>query len=367
MPVAPLGRDSGPGRVLVEGYAERRQFRFSFSFIARATLLVVFVYALLSAAWLARDILFIGFLGILFAAFLSIFIEWLEPYMPRWTATVLVFFTFLLVVGLFFWISWPALQTQIGTLRREVPGVVDNVADWVEAQMAAIAGERRAGDPLRQQLNERLSTEAVNVVAGALPLLNTLLGAITGSVLVLFTGIFLAMNPRMYLEGFLTLVPRRSRDELRTALEDAGGKLRRWIGAMTLLMIFIFALTTPALWLLGVPAFLALGILAGLLNFVPFVGPILSAIPAMALALTVSPLTALWVALLYVAIQQVESNALVPVLMNKAVDLPPALMLLFQMIMAVLFGFIGLVVAVPMLAVAKVLVQRIYVERLERE
>lgn len=346
---------------------DRRQFRFSFSFIARATLLVVVVWALLNAAWLARDILFIGFLAVLFASFLSIFVDALAPYLPRWAATLGVFIGLILVLSGFFFLTWPSLESQIATVREDVPRMVENITGWAQAQIRAVSGGAPPAEEFRQQLNQRLSTEAANIVAGALPLLNTVLGAVTGILLVVFAGLFLAVNPGVYLNGFLAMVPTRGRARLRSALEEAGASLRRWIAGMSISMLVIFVLTTGGLWLLGVPAYLALGLIAGLLVFVPFVGPILSSVPAILLGLTVSPAMGLWVALLYLGVQQVESNALTPIIMKKAVALPPALMLLFQMAMSVLFGFIGLLVAVPLLAVTKVLVERLYVEQLEAD
>lgn len=349
--------------------ADRRRFRLRFSFLAKATLLVLVVFALVNAAWLARDIIFIGFLATLFAAFMSIFVDRLEPWLPRWLATVLCFFTLLLLLTLFFVLAWPSLQGQIATIRAEVPRIVDGAAEWVEAQIRALApGDEQVGEEeFTRRVNERMGAEAARIVGGALPLLNTVIGALTGLLIVVFAGLFLTVNPRMYLDGFIELIPPRARARTRDALIESGGTLRRWIGGMSVSMVVIFVMTTTGLWLLGVPAYLALGTIAGLLVFIPFVGPLLSAIPALALALTISPVMMLWVALLYFGIQQVESNALTPVVMKKAVDLPPALMLLFQMAMGVLFGFIGLLVAVPLLAAAKVLVRRLYIEQLTED
>ena len=346
--------------------AERRRFRVSFSFLAKAVLLVLLVYALVNGLWLARDIVFVGFLGVLFALFLSIFVDRLEAFMPRWLATVLTFLTWLGMVTLFLVLLWPSLQGQIATIRTDVPEIIDDAAAWVQEHVRELAPGEGAdsGEEMAQEVNQRMGEEAARIVAGALPLLNTVLGALTGALIILFAGVFLAVNPRVYLDGFVELVPPRGRERVRNALLEAGTMLRRWIGGMSISMLVIFVLTTSGLWLLGIPAFLALGVIAALLVFIPFVGPILSAIPAMALALTISPAMALWVALLYFGIQQVESNALTPLVMNKAVELPPALILLFQMAMGVLFGFIGLLVAVPLLAAGKVLVQRLYVDQL---
>lgn len=352
---------------------ERRRFRVSFAFLAKAMLVVLLVYALLNGVWLARDIVFIGFLATLFALFLSIFVDRLEPVLPRWLATVLCFFAWLGLLVLFFFLAWPSLQSQIATIRLEVPAIIDDVSGWIQAQVRAMApgdgdgGGADPGDAFARQINERMGTEAARIVSGALPLLNTALGAISGLLIVLFAGVFLTVSPRTYLDGFIEMVPPRGRARTREALLEAGTTLKRWIGGMSVSMLVIFVLTTAGLWILGIPAFLALGMIAGLLVFIPFVGPILSAIPAMALALTVSPLMVLWVGLLYFGIQLVESNLLTPLVMKRAVALPPALILLFQMAMGVLFGFIGLLVAVPLLAALKVLVQRLYVDQLSEE
>lgn len=348
---------------------DRRRFRVSFAFMAKATLLVLVVFAMMNGLWLARDIVFIGFLAVLFASFLSIFVDRLEGRVPRWAATLLVFLAWLGVLVLFFLLMWPSLQSQIATIRRDVPEIIDAVSRWIQTQVRAMApGDGQApSDEFARQINERMGAEAARIVSGALPLLNTVIGALAGLLIILFAGVFLTVSPRTYLNGFIELVPPRGRERTRGALLEAGTALRRWIGGMSVSMVVIFTLTTVGLWLLDVPAPLALGLVAGLLVFIPFIGPILSAIPAMALALTVSPVMVLWVALLYFGIQQIESNALTPMVMKRAVDLAPALILLFQMAMGVLFGFIGLLVAVPLLAATKVLVQRLYIDVLDED
>jgi predicted PurR-regulated permease PerM len=341
--------------------------RLTYGFIAKATLVALGVWALAFAVWLARDLFFISFLAILFAIFLSLFVDPLSRHMPRAAAATLSLALLALLVGGFFWVYWPSLQAQLATIQAEVPLRVQELAGAVERQLRLLMGDMRPSEGIRVEIEARLRMEAARIVAGALPLLNTLLGALVGSVLVIFTGFFLALNPGGYVDGVLRLVPARGRARLRDALLEVGSNLKRWMAGMSVAMLMIFVTTTAGLYLLNMPAPLALGLIAGILNFIPFVGPILSAIPAVALALTVSPTMALWVLLLYTVIQQVESYALIPVVMRRAVRLQPAVTILFQMVMAVLFGFLGLVVAVPLLAAIRVLVRRLYIDRLDEE
>jgi predicted PurR-regulated permease PerM len=339
--------------------------RFTYGFVAKAAMVALGVWALAYSLWLARDLVFIAFLSVLMATFFSLFVDPLSRHMSRALASVLTLAFLATVLGAFFYFSWPALQAQIGTIRMEMPRLVQDVAGWADRQLRIVMGDMRPTDGFREQIELRVGEEAAKILAGALPLLNTLLGAIVGGALVIFTGFFLVLNPTSYLNSVLRLVPLKGRPRLRSALEEVAINLKRWLAGMSVAMLMIFVTTTTALWLLGVPAPLALGLIAGVLNFIPFVGPILSAIPAIALALTVSPSMALWVAILYVVIQQIESYALIPVVMRHAVRLQPAATLLFQMMMAVLFGFLGLLVAVPLLAAIRVLVRRLYTDRLE--
>jgi predicted PurR-regulated permease PerM len=126
-------------------------------------------------------------------------------------------------------------------------------------------------------------------------------------------------------------------------------------------MVFIGLLTGIGLWLLGIPGALALGVIAFILEFVPFVGPILSSIPAILLALAFDPATAIWVVLLYIVIQQLEGNVIEPLVQQRAVDLPPALLLFSIVAGGLIFGMVGVVFAAPLLVVVFVMVKRLYV------
>lgn len=336
--------------------------------VARNVMIAIALVATAYLLWQGRDILFVMFFGVLVGVLLSVFTGWLERLgLPRLLALALVV---LGVVGLSvgFWVLlWPVLAEQLSTVGRDLPEAARQAADWFESQYRSIAGQvgEQPGDEVEERIRDRLGDQVSTLVGGALPILNSALGAITGLLLVLVVGIYTAARPDLYRKGFLRLVPPHHRDPVADALDRSGHSLRRWMIGTLFNMLLVALLVLPGLWLLGVPAAIALAVIAGLFEFVPFIGPILAAVPAIAVALTVSPTTALWVALLYTVIQQIEGDVIMPVVMRGAARLPPALTVLFQAIMAVIFGFLGLLLAVPILAVLMVVVEALYVEPLE--
>jgi predicted PurR-regulated permease PerM len=175
--------------------------------------------------------------------------------------------------------------------------------------------------------------------------------AISGAfLLVLFIAAYIGLDPPLYHGGILQLVPERERDRAALTLTRLATTLRRWLVTQLIAMLVIGAVTTVFLLMIHVKAALPLGILAGISKFIPIVGSIFAAIPAIAMAFIDSPHKALVVAVGYIVIQFVENHVLVPILMKRGVDLPPAMTLGIQALMSVLFGFLGLLVAVPLLA-----------------
>jgi predicted PurR-regulated permease PerM len=181
--------------------------------------------------------------------------------------------------------------------------------------------------------------------------------------LIIFMAIYIASDPDMYHGGLISLFPKRHRrrtGEIFSAIADV---LRKWLVTQLIAMATIGGVTTVVLLILGVKAAFALGVIAGLLEFVPTVGPILSSVPAIAMAFLDSPEKALYVGIAYIGIQFIENHLLIPLLMKGGMDLPPALTILAQALMALLFGFLGLMCAVPLLAAGMVAVKMLYIER----
>jgi predicted PurR-regulated permease PerM len=178
---------------------------------------------------------------------------------------------------------------------------------------------------------------------------------------VIVAGIFLATQPRFYLTGAVKLIPPTKRALALESIMESEQALRLWLRGQLIAMIVVGLLTGLGLWALGMPSALTLGLLAGILEFIPFAGPILSAVPAILLALAVSPEIALWVLLLYFAVQQFEGYVLTPLVQQYAVDLPGVVLLFSLIAFGALFGTLGVILAAPLTVVCYVLVKRLYV------
>ena len=185
---------------------------------------------------------------------------------------------------------------------------------------------------------------------------------IADALVVIFGGIFLAAQPNFYRTGAIKLVPQAKRALVAEAMIDSERALRLWLRGQLFAMVIVGLLTGIGLWLIGVPSALALGLLAGLLEFIPFAGPILAAIPGVLLALVIGPDLALWTAALYFAVQHFEGYLLQPLVQKYAVDLPPVVLLFSLLGFGMLFGMIGILLAAPLSVVCYVLVKRLYVQ-----
>jgi predicted PurR-regulated permease PerM len=189
----------------------------------------------------------------------------------------------------------------------------------------------------------------------------TIFGAVAALVVVIVAGIYIAVNPTLYRDGFLKLFPKSMQPQVGETLDDAGVALRLWLGGQLLAMIMIGILTGVGLALIGVPSALALGLIAGVTEFVPIIGPVLGSIPALLLASTQDWHTVLWTLALFVAVQQIESNLVMPLVAGRAVAVPPAVGLFAVVAIGVLLGPLGLLLGYPLAIVTDVAVRKLYV------
>lgn len=257
----------------------------------------------------------------------------------------------LLLLSALSWLVGDALTTQFNQLADQVP---ERITDLRER-----AGKSSALRPLL----ERASAEqqSMRLLGRGLDVITATFGAIINLVLVLFMAVLLAAQPKLYVEGSLHLLPVRRRERIHEVIQEAGWTLQRWMLGQLTLMSLVGGLTYIGLWLLEVPMAGALALLAGLLTFVPFIGPFVAGAIGVLVALAQGIDLALYVAALYVGVQIIE-GACEPLVHQKAVYLPPVLLLLAQLILGVLAGAIGIILATPLAAVGIVAVKRLYVE-----
>ncbi|MFN2565456.1 MAG: AI-2E family transporter [Gemmatimonadaceae bacterium] len=220
-----------------------------------------------------------------------------------------------------------------------------------------------AGPPsATETLSSRLGGQMGGVVRYLFPFLQSTIAAVAGVLLIIFLAIYIAADPKLYHAGLMHLFPRPARARAGEILSAMATILRKWLVTQLIAMTTIGIVTTVVLVILDVKAALALGLLAGLLEFIPTIGPILSGIPAVAMGFVDSPQKALYIAVAYIGIQFLENHILIPILMKGGVDIPPALTILAQALATLLFGFLGLMVAVPLMAASMVAVKMLYVE-----
>jgi predicted PurR-regulated permease PerM len=209
---------------------------------------------------------------------------------------------------------------------------------------------------------EELLPDSRTAIGQATGAVSRTVSALGSFAIILFLGLVFAASPGPYVRGLLALVPERREARTREVLEAVTNTLRWWLVGRLISMTVIGVATGVGLALLGVPLAFLLGLIAALLSFIPNVGPILSAVPAVLLALVDGPRQALWVVLLYLGIQAVESWVLDPILDRKTVYLPPAVTVLTQLVLAIVAGLLGAALAAPLAAAGVVLVTMLYVQ-----
>jgi predicted PurR-regulated permease PerM len=316
----------------------------------------VTVVVLLVLLWYAIDVFLLLFMGIFIAVLLRAPADWLAG-RTGWsegvTLSLVIFLLIaLLAVGGFFF--GRTVVNQSWQLTQQLPKVVEKVR------------ERLRRTDYGKQLAEATETPppeaSAQVVGKGLRLVGSTFAAVGSLVVVLFIGIFLAWQPSAYRRGFVRLFPERRRKRVREVLNAIGYVLQRWLVGQVVLMTIVGVLTWIGLHFLDVPFALPLALFAAFAEFVPYVGPIVAGIPAVLVALAERPELAIWVAGLYIAIQSVESYLLTPLIQQRAVYLPPALLLFSQVILGVTAGPLGVIVATPLAAAALVAVNKLYVE-----
>jgi predicted PurR-regulated permease PerM len=316
-------------------------------------LIAVATVAAAVALWYLAALAVIAFAGVVAAVLLRSLADPLArlTHVSGRVAVTLVVLALAALATLVLWLTGETLLSQVGQLWEALPSALTGMRRWAE--------QWPSGRALIESVSSIDGLQSARRVAG---FAMSTFGVVANLVVITFLGIYLAVDPGLYRRGLLHLVPGDARSRVALALDSAGQGLRRWLLGQLVAMVLVGALTGIGMWLLGDPLALSLGVIAGLLEFVPFVGPVVAAVPGVLLAFTQSPQTALYAALVYLLIQQIEGNLIMPVVQRWAVSLPPALGILAVVVFGLLFGLPGVILAVPLMVVAMILVQKLYVE-----
>jgi len=318
----------------------------------RRVFIVVAVGALIAAVWALSDILLLLFGSVLLAIALHSIASPLQTHLQigRPAGLALAGLLILAVVGATGFYLGPELAAQMRGLFSTLPTAANRLAGYL--QIGSVADLLKEGTAA-----SALGGLAARIIAWS----TTAAGALASVLLVLFGGIYLAINPNLYRDGLVKLVPPSVQSNVEATLDDAGQALRRWLAGQVIAMLLVGVCSAIGLWLAGVPSAFALGLIAGLAEFVPIIGPIVAAIPAILIASTQDWQTVLLAIAVLVIIQQVESNLITPMLADRMVSIAPAVGLFAVVAMGVLFGPLGLLLGFPLAIVLDVAVRRLYV------
>ena len=268
---------------------------------------------------------------------------------------VLAIGSLVMLTGLVFWLFGSIIAGQIDELKRLVPTGIERSGELIQTnRFAHYLFEQVRGLDMAD-----ITGKAALVLAGAV---SSFAAAMGYAAVMLVVAIYIAAQPQLYRGLILKAVPPGRRSRISGLFDHTEDLLKRWLVGQAVVMASIGVLSSIGLWLLGIDVALALGLLSGMLSFVPYVGTILSMVPAMLVALNVGPYHVLWVVLLYCGIHLVEGDLITPLVQAQATSLPPVVSLVSIIVFGVLFGPAAVLLAAPLALFLSAALQNLYIE-----
>jgi len=300
------------------------------------------------------NVIILIFASVLIACYfrgISSFIENKTGWNPAVTLTISIGGTVLIFAGIF-WLAGATISNEAERIGDALPAMVEEVKGLLD------------DSDLGQEGIEKVEEWRDSGKFGSYlsRLFSSTFGYLGDFIIIIVIGIFFTASPNLYLNGIVQLVPPRNRDTAEDVLEKLATGLKKWLAGRFLAMLAVFILTSIGLSILGVPMWFTLALIAGLLNFIPNFGPILASIPAILIALSISPTTAAIVAGLYLVVQLLESGIINPLAQNKLVKIPPALIIISQLFVGAITGIWGIILATPIVLIIIIIVRELYVK-----
>ena len=298
------------------------------------------------------------FLLLMASSLIALFFNAVSNRVKKWTGLgngVSLAVTIVLIIvllGLFFWMVGAEAQVQFKEMQEAVPVMIDNAQSYLNKSEVG----RKVSDYVSDIENQK------KVLPFLQSFFTSSFGVFGDLYIVIFLSIFLSVAPFDYVNGIVNLVPRRGKVKAKQLLENLGTNLQKWMKGAIVSGFVIATFIAIALLILGIDMWLILAIFAGLLNVIPNFGPIIAMIPGVLVALLTSPTLALLVAGSYILSQTIEGNLITPNIQKKLLNIPPALLISFQVLMGTLLGGWGIVLAVPMLVIVITVVKKLYLD-----
>ncbi|MCW5715172.1 MAG: AI-2E family transporter [Bauldia sp.] len=325
----------------------------------RKLLITVAVVLVVTVAILLRDVWLIAFASVLVAVGLGA----AAGRIRKWThlgqkaSLTIACLLVVAVLGLAFFLAWPQIQTQLPNLLDRVAEAANQIEDAWGIRLPSTADE----------IAETIGGMGDQLLTGLMSVVGALVTIGTTFLLILVAGTFIAAEPTRYRDGAVLLFPKAWHAKVREAFDKVGDGLKLWIRAQLVAMVVVGVLTGLGAWAIGLPSPLALGLIAGLGEFVPIIGPFVAVLPALLIAFAEDTTLLLWTIALYVVVQQFEANLLTPMLQRRIVELPPVLFLFSLVALGIVFGIPGIVVAAPLSVSLYILIRELYVRSLLKE
>jgi predicted PurR-regulated permease PerM len=339
-----------------------REVRVPLPHLAAATAVVAIVWRLSAGFVSVIHLALLVFMAVVLASLLRYVIAPLTRILPRALATLL---TVVIVVGVLLGLGWltvPIVVEQAHRLAQQAPAALDRLQGLLQQARDTDIWSALVGQGGGESLRTRFTRTLGDVVGKAIPFAFGTVGIVGQVLLVSVLAFFIAHDPRAYKSGIVRLVPKPQTRRAVVLMRRMGNAIEGWTRGTLLSMTAIGVLTTVGLLLVGIESWLVLGMLNFFGAFIPYVGAVVAALPGIAMGFAESSNTGLMVLAVYVVVQQIEGNLLQPFIMKRTVRIQPALLLFWQALLGAAFGFVGVVVATPLLATLKIAVEYLYVE-----
>ncbi|HKJ06152.1 MAG TPA: AI-2E family transporter [Flavobacteriaceae bacterium] len=263
------------------------------------------------------------------------------------------------IIALLMVTVFPNFSEEVVTLKETIPEATDKIREQIDSNEAL--------DYILNPIITSFEIERSNTNGYVATFFSSIFGVAGDFYIMLFLGFLILAQPSIYINGFISLFPKKNRERLDEVLALLGKTLRNWLLGKLLSMLIVGVLTSIGLYIIGAPLPLTLAIIAALLAFIPNIGPLLALIPALLVTFSVSPQLALTTLIIYMVVQTIESNFITPFIHRKLISMPMAMVLIAQVLLAIFTGYLGLIFAVPIVAIVMVLIKTYYLQDVLKE